>query len=389
MIEPFVKTEKISAISFLECPECQKHFLPERINTYCDCNNPLIAHYILSEIGKNDIDLNERSMWRYARLLPVFERQNIISLGEGWTPLMPLKNIAESFDMRFLYVKDESQNPTCSFKARGMSAAISKAKELGIENGIVPTAGNAGGAMAAYCARAGMKATVVMPSHTPKAFKTECDYFGASLILVDGLISDCAKKVAELNQDKSYFDFSTMKEPYRLEGKKTMGYEVAEQLNWNLPDVILYPTGGGTGMIGMWKAFKEMMAMGWITSGMPRFVAVQTENCKPVVETFLLGKSISNAKPTLANGLAVPFPFAHRLIQQVLHDSSGSVIAVSEKKIMDGVKQMASREGMLIAPEGGALLAALDKLLLQRKIQRDEKVLLLNTGSGYKYMEAF
>jgi threonine synthase len=233
-----------------------------------------------------------------------------------------------------------------------------------------------------------MKATVVMPKHTPAAFKTECLYFGASVILVEGLISDCARKVALLKKDDEYYDVSTMKEPYRLEGKKTLGYEIAEQLDWQLPDVILYPTGGGTGLIGMWKAFTEMIRMGWIADKMPRFIAVQSDQCKPVVDRFY-GKPVTEGRSTLANGLAVPFPFAFNLIQRVLSETSGLAIAVSEEAIVEGVKAIALTEGLLVSPEGGALAAALKKLLTQGEIRGDEKVLLLNTGSGYKYIENY
>ncbi len=328
-------------------------------------------------------------MWRYAKLLPVLDKKNIVSLGEGWTPLLKLNNLSDQLGIENLLMKDESQNPTGSFKARGLSAAVSKAKEFGIKDCIIPTAGNAGGALAAYCAHAGMNATVVMPAHTPKAFQMECELFGAELILVEGLISDCAKKVAELNRDGKYFDFSTMKEPYRLEGKKTMGYEIAEQLNWQLPNVILYPTGGGTGLIGMWKAFNEMIEMGWIHDEIPRLIAVQSDQCQPVVETFLHGKISSSLRQTIANGLAVPTPFAQPLIQKVLRESSGFAISVSEEEIIGAVKEIASSEGMLVAPEGAALLPALKKLLASGGIDREEKILLLNTGSGYKYFENF
>jgi threonine synthase len=383
--------EKISRIASLHCSGCDREFPVDQINTYATCGlcekSPLVAKYSLTGFTKEDILIQERSMWRYLEMLPVFDRKNIVTLGEGWTPMLQLGRLKNKLNLKHLLLKDESQNPTGSFKARGMSMAISKAKELGIKNCIVPTAGNAGGAMAAYCARAGMSATVVMPKHTPKAFKTECEYFGAELILVDGFISDCAKKVMELNRGGEYFDFSTMKEPYRLEGKKTMGYEIAEQLDWELPDVILYPTGGGTGLIGMWKAFHEMMALGWIPDRMPQFIAVQTEKCAPVVETFLLGGVTSTCHPTIANGLAVPTPFAQRMIQRVLKETLGTAVAVSEQEIIEGVKEIASTEGILVAPEGGALLAASKKLLSSKEIFSEEKILLLNTGSGYKYLE--
>ena len=330
------------------------------------------------------------SMWRYKEVLPVFDEKNIVSLGEGMTPIIELNRLAREYELPNLLMKDESKNPTGSFKARGLSAAISKAKEFRIDNCIIPTAGNAGGAMAAYCAAAGIKATVVMPRHTPAVFKEECELYGASLILVDGLISDCARKVAEINSQKEYFDISTLKEPYRLEGKKTMGYEIAEQLNWKLPDVILYPTGGGTGLIGMWKAFQEMQQLGWIGPKLPRMIAVQSANCQPIVHSWLgLHANAKNyiGKPSLANGLAVPNPFAEDLILEVLRASHGLAIAVDDESMIKAVKEIARKEGLLIAPEGAALWIALLQLIKERRIKRTEKILLLNTGSGYKYLE--
>lgn len=386
-----IVSEKQSRILHLQCSVCARVYPVQTVNTFATCENcgksPLISVYDLSH-GSPDIIINtaERSMWRYFELLPVLSPQNIVTLGEGWTPLLRLERTARNLGVSNLLLKDESFNPTGSFKARGLSMAISKALELGIRDCIVPTAGNAGGAMAAYCARAGMRATVVMPKHTPKAFKTECLYFGATVIEVEGLISDCARTVAEMNQDGRYFDMSTMKEPYRLEGKKTMGYEIAEQLDWRFPDVILYPTGGGTGLIGMWKAFNEMKNMGWVNGPLPRLVAVQSDNCKPVAETFLYGEAVTRAKPTIANGLAVPTPFAQKLIQQTLRETYGTVVTVSEEAIVRGVKELAS-EGLFVAPEGGALLPALKTLLENGYVRRDEEILLLNTGSGYKYAE--
>lgn len=329
-------------------------------------------------------------MWRYKEVLPVFEDENIVSLGEGMTPMLEPKRLRSKYELPNLFIKDESKNPTGSFKARGLSAAVSKAKELGMHTCIIPTAGNAGGALAAYCAAAGMKAIVVMPRHTPQVFKNECELYGAEVILVDGLISDCAKKVAQLKQSIDCFDISTMKEPYRLEGKKTMGYEIAEQFNWTLPDVILYPTGGGTGLIGMWKAFNEMQQMGWIGEKLPRMIAVQAENCQPVVQTWKglqpNAKSYTG-KASLANGLAVPNPFAEDMILKVLHESKGLPVAISDEDMIDAVKQIAGMEGLIIAPEGAALWVALLQLVQQEYIQRAETIVLLNTGSGYKYLE--
>jgi threonine synthase len=386
---PLIK-EFVSRLASLKCSECGQMVSPDQINTYSTCGrcekSPLVVNYDLEALQKDAIDVNERSMWRYFEVLPVKNRKNVVSLGEGWTPLVKTKRLASVLDLDHLTIKDESLNPTGSFKARGLSAAVSKAKELGIENCIIPTAGNAGGALAAYCAHGGLKATVVMPAHTPKAFKLECEYFGSTVILVDGLINDCARKVVELNNNGDYFDVSTMKEPYRLEGKKTMGYEIVEQSNWTLPDVIFYPTGGGTGLIGIWKAFHEMKKAGWINGPFPKMIAVQSENCKPVVDNYL-GNTPSKFQSTIANGLAVPFPFAHKMIQKVLKESSGIAIAVSETEILNGVREIARSEGMLVAPEGGALVAALRRLLNSGHVKRNEKILLLNTGSAYKYIE--
>jgi threonine synthase len=378
--------------SKLECPQCGASYSIFEPQTFSSCcNQPLVAKYNTRiRLNKNELKNRRTDMWRYAEMLPVLDEHNIVSLGEGMTPLFQLKNLGNAYGLSQLFVKDESLNPTGSFKARGLSAAISKAKELGVEGCIIPTAGNAGGAMSAYCAAAGMKSTVVMPRHTPAAFKDECELFGAELILVDGLINDCAREVQKLKASRGYFDMSTLKEPYRLEGKKTMGYEIAEQLDWQLPDVILYPTGGGTGLIGIWKAFHEMLQLGWIKGPLPRMIAVQVENCKPVVEVW--SGTIPNAKgykakPSIANGLAVPEPFGMKLILQTLHESNGFPLTVPEQDILKGVREMAMYEGLFVAPEGGAILMALQQLIHEEVVAREEKILLLNTGSGYKYLE--
>lgn len=389
-----VVKEKKSLVSFLQCAGCDRSYSVEELQTYAECEkcdkSPLVAHYeLLDGLSKSEISQNERSMWRYRSMLPVLEDRNIVSLGEGWTPLLKANRLADKYELNELLIKDESANPTGSFKARGLSMAVSKAKELGVERCIVPTAGNAGGALSAYCAKAGMQAIVVMPRHTPEAFKKECRYFGAELIEVDGLISDCARKVAEIKLKTPCFDVSTMKEPYRLEGKKTMGYEIAEQMNWTLPDVILYPTGGGTGLIGMWKAFHEMRELGWITGPFPRMIAVQSENCKPILEVFegrldTVKKYVGN--PSFANGLAVPTPFAEKMILNVLRESNGTVIAITDDELKMAMKEIASLEGLLVCPEGAALLPAMKSLLNSGIIKRTESVLMLNTGSAYKYL---
>lgn len=383
-----------SYFSKLHCAECGIEYPADRVNTVASCGNctknVLICDYeIPTDTSIDSIDKNERSMWRYLPWLPVFDRANIVSLGEGFTPMLPMTRLGKMLDMHHLMLKDEGFNPTGSFKARGMSMAISKAKELGIKKCIVPTAGNAGGAMSAYCAKAGIEAVVVMPEHTPAAFRLECEAFGARVILEKGLISDCARRVGEINRSGEYFDVSTLKEPYRLEGKKTMGFEIAEQYDWKLPDVILYPTGGGTGLIGMWKAFHEMKAMGWISGKFPRMYSIQAEACCPLVETWE-GRQ-ENAKnyvghATQANGLAVPNPMGEKLMLQVLRESGGSPLAISEEEIAQARGEFAKKEGLFLAPEGAALLPALRRLIQDELIDPSEKVLLLNTGSGYKYM---
>jgi threonine synthase len=307
------------------------------------------------------------------------------------TPLRPMDVIGSYYGFSDLWLKDESQNPTGSFKARGMSMAVSKARELGIENCIVPTAGNAGGALAAYCAQAGMQCTVVMPRHTPAIFRQECELFGARLILVDGLIDACAARVRELNAGGAYFDVSTLKEPYRLEGKKTMGYEIAEQLNWSVPDVIVYPAGGGTGLIGIWKGLEELMELGWIDGPMPRMIAVQSENCAPVVHGFYDRKNwrqnSNKVSPSIANGLAVPVPFGMDMMLDILEVSGGEALAVSESEIVEGVREVAIKEGILLCPEGAAAWKGLLRLARAGRVDKAEKIVVLNTGSGYKYLE--
>ncbi len=384
--------QPLTSLSQLVCSQCAQPYSAFEIQSFSACcRQPLTAEYNLAEApAKTVLHNRPATMWRYKEVLPVLEEENIVSLGEGMTPILELKRLQAAYELPNLFLKDESKNPTGSFKARGLSAAVSKAKEFGVQTCIIPTAGNAGGALAAYCAKAGLKAIVVMPRHTPQVFKDECELYGAELILVDGLISDCAKKVARLKESINCFDISTMKEPYRLEGKKTMGYEIAEQNNWTLPDVILYPTGGGTGLIGMWKAFKEMQQMGWIDEKLPRLYAIQAENCQPVVQTWKgLQPNAKNytGKPSLANGLAVPNPFAEDMMLKALRESKGQPLAVSDNKMVAAVKEIARKEGLIIAPEGGALWSALLQLVQHGMVQRAEKILLLNTGSGYKYLE--
>ena len=326
-------------------------------------------------------------MWRYAEWLPVIDEANIVSLGEGWTPIHTLHKLAAQLGQKKLLLKDESVNPTGSFKARGLSVAVSMAKELGIRHCIIPTAGNAGGALSTYAAKAHIKATVIMPKHTPETIKEECRSNGADLILLDGLIDACGKKAKQLAGKTGAFNMSTMQEPYRLEGKKTLGFEIAEQLNWQLPDTIIYPTGGGTGLIGMWKAFKEMQQLGWLPGRLPRMVIVQSKNCNPMIQMFETGFFPENfsAEASMAYGLAVPSPFAKDLIQQVVKESKGTAITVSEEEMMKGIEVFAAAEGMLLSPEGSATYMGLKKLIEKDYIREDETVLIFNTGSWSKY----
>ncbi|WP_241749506.1 threonine synthase [Rufibacter sediminis] len=393
MMAPQVETN-LSSITVLTCSKCGKEHdyeILQRVSSCCAM--PLLAHYDVSgPFSKEDLQNREGTMWRYREVLPVLNETYKVSLGEGCTPMLDLKNLADAYGFDNLKLKDEGQNPTGSFKARGLSMAISKALELGTEGCIIPTAGNAGVAMAAYCAKANLPAIVVMPRHTPKAFKEECYWYGAEIHLIDGLIHDCAAEVRKLNQDGHLLDVSTLKEPYRLEGKKTMGYEIAEQLQWQVPDVILYPAGGGTGLIGIWKAFQEMIALGWLDKEirLPRMVAVQAENCRPLVDTFQGVHANSqnyNGLPTLANGLAVPRPLGEPLMLQVLEQSGGTAISISEDDMVEGVRELSRKEGLFVAPEGAAVWMAARQLLKQGWIQPQEQVLLLNTGSGQKYME--
>ncbi|NJM24202.1 MAG: threonine synthase [Bacteroidia bacterium] len=383
----------LSNLTALHCWECSKAYSADQINTVASCErcdkNLLLASYDVTHCSTRDIRTDDRSMWRYFPMLPLNNPANVVSLGEGFTPILKLDKTAKKLSVDKLYLKDEALNPTGSFKARGISMAISKAKELGISRCIIPTAGNAGGAMAAYCAKAGMEAVVVMPDHTPILFQRECELFGAHVELVKGLISDCAARVREINRNKKYFDLSTMREPYRLEGKKTMGYEIAEQLSWSVPDVILYPTGGGTGLIGIWKAIGEMIQLGWLPDKRPRMYAVQAQACQPLVETWNKTQPDSTqykGSQTHALGLAVPQPFAEKLILEILHTSGGKPLAVSEPAMIAAQLELARTEGILAAPEGAALIAALRQLKTEQQILENESVLLLNTGSAYKYL---
>jgi threonine synthase len=380
----------------LQCSECGKLFDPGVIQTYCqDCQAPLLARYDLDKASRSlDRDafrVRPRGMWRWHEFLPVHDEQNRISLGEGDTPLMTLPRLGAELGLKHLYVKDESLNPTGSFKARGLSAAVSKAKELGVKKIIIPTAGNAGGAMAAYAARSGIQACIYMPKDTPVANMEESRIAGAQVILIDGLISEAAGMAGVKAREEGWFDVSTFKEPYRTEGKKIMGYELAEEFHWRLPDVIIYPTGGGTGLVGMWKAFAELEAMGWLNdTKRPRMVSVQADGCAPVIKAFENGAQFCDywvGAHTIASGLRVPKSFADQIILRDLRDSHGNAVAVSDEEIIVAQKQLAAMEGIFAAPEGAATLAALLHLKQSGWVKPDEWIVVFNTGTGLKYLK--
>jgi threonine synthase len=331
-------------------------------------------------------------LWRYREVLPVENDANVVSLGEGWTPLFHAERLGRELGIERLYIKDESQNPTQSFKARGMSTAVSMAKELGARKLAVPSAGNAAGALAAYAARAGLECFIFMPDDTPRANVVECEQTGAHVTLMAGLITDCGAEVARRKEAEGWFDVSTLKEPYRVEGKKTLGYELAEQFNWELPEVIIYPTGGGTGLIGMWKAFDEMEQLGWIGSKRPRMVTVQASGCAPIVRAFETGQrfadEFANAE-TVASGLRVPKAIGDFLILDAIRASKGTALSVTDAELIAATREIGAAEGIFCAPEGAACLPALKKLLGSGEVSADERIVLFNTGAGVKYLEAF
>jgi len=376
----------------LQCSHCGEVYDKNNINSYClKDNQPLIANYHFDNPPQKSLVKNRpANMWRFFELLPIEKKENIVTLGEGYTPLLSLSKLALNYNQSQLFLKDESGNPTGSFKARGLGMAVSKAKELGIKKMCIPTAGNAGSALSAYCAKAGIEAHIFMPEATPKTFQLDCEIMGANVIKVKGTIADAAKLMQSQNNG-SWFDVSTLKEPFRLEGKKTMGYEIAEQLNWRLPDVVMYPTGGGTGLIGIWKAFKEMKAMGWVKNIPTKMVAVQGIGCDPVIKAYKKGldfiETYDNPAPTIANGLRVPKPFGDKLVMKTLYESKGTAISVSDKEIIKGLKEFAQTEGLFLSPEGAAVWVGYKKLRLQNWIKENETVVLLNTGSVYKYVE--
>ena len=378
----------------LECTRCGASYESEALHRLSPCcEKPLYARYDLDAIGarlsREDLAGRSADLWRYAELLPVREPANAVRLGEGWTPLIDAPRLAGRIGVARCWVKDEGQNPTASFKARGLCMAVSRAKELGVAEVALPSAGNAGSATAAYAAAAGMRAHVVVPRDTPHPIVEEMHAFGADVELFDGLITDCAVRVAEGAREHGWFDLSTLKEPYRVEGKKTMGYEVAEQLGWRLPDVIIYPTGGGTGLVGMWKAFEEMERLGWIGPARPRMISVQAAGCAPIVRAWEQGTE--HAEPwagahTYASGLRVPRAVGDFLILDAVRTSGGAAIAVEDEAMREWTRLVGADTGIFCAPEGAATAVAAARLRESGSIRSDDEVLLFNTGSGLKYV---
>ncbi len=383
-----------SFLTHLECASCNRQLDADRLWNLCpDCGKPLLARYDLAgaarTLSSDDLLHRKPTLWRYRELLPVRDPCHILSLGEGGTPLIRATRLEAALGFRKLYVKNEDLNPTGSFKARGMAVAVSRARELGARALAIPSAGNAASAMSAYAAVGGLAAYVFMPTDVPPAFRAECCVLGAEITLVDGLITDCGRRVAEEGQVRGWFDMSTLKEPYRVEGKKTMGYELAEQMGWTLPNVIIYPTGGGTGLIGMWKAFDELEKLGWIGPQRPRMVTVQAAGCAPLVQAFHAGQEFAAPWPkatTLADGLRVPAAVGDFIILRVLRESGGTALTVSDEEMIAATRLLGRTQGIFACPEGAASLAAFQHLRRQGWIADDETVVLFNTGSGLKYI---
>ena len=382
-----------STLTRLECGLCGTAYEPGQLINLCRaCGKPLLARYDLQRaartLTRDSLSGRVASLWRYEEVLPVQDAGAMLSLGEGWTPLQHARRLGEAIGCVNTYVKDESLNPTGSFKARGLSVAVSRAYELGARVLAVPSAGNAAGALAAYAALAGLEAHVFMPADVPATFQIECEVLGAHVTLVNGLITDCAARVREGTASRGWFDCSTLREPYRVEGKKTMGYELAEQMSWQLPDVIIYPTGGGTGLVGMWKAFDEMETMGLIGPERPRMVSVQSTGCAPLVRAFEQGQEFAEpwqGAKTVADGLRVPAAIGDFLIMRALRASGGTAIAIPDDEMVRYAGVMGAATGIFPAPEGAACLAAQVQLLADGWIKPHERVVLFNTGSGLKY----
>ncbi len=383
-----------SFLDHLQCSACGRRFSADQLHTVCrECGKVLFARYDLPAARKSmprDFSGRPPTMWRYRELMPVREQMNIVSLGEGMTPLLHAARLGRAYGFEQLFIKDEGLNPTGTFKARGMSAAVSRARELGVRTIVAPSAGNAAGALAAYGAAAGIETSVFMPADAPQINKIESAVCGARVYLVEGLISDAAKLVQRIGPERGWFDVSTLKEPYRVEGKKTMGFELAEQFDWQLPDAIIYPTGGGTGMIGMWKAFDELEQLGWIGKERPKMISVQAAGCAPIVQAFTEARTESEPwqdAHTIAAGLRVPHAFADYLILRTIRQSGGTAIAVGDEEIVACIRDVARLEGLFVCPEGAATVAAFKHLAARGFLHPEQRVVLFNTGSGLKYAE--
>ncbi|MBW4696469.1 MAG: threonine synthase [Aphanocapsa lilacina HA4352-LM1] len=383
-------------ISHLICPRCGSRFDPHKAHNLCTaCASPLLVEYDLarvqSAVDKATLARRGESMWRYLELLPVVDPTHIVSFGEGFTPLLPIDALTRAWGLEAVWVKDDGLNPTGSFKARGASCGISKARELDIREVALPTAGNAGGAWACYGAAAGLRVHVAMPRDAPAINQLECRLYGADLTLVDGLISDAGKWIAQGVREHGWFDVSTLKEPYRIEGKKTLGLEIAEQMDWQLPEAIIYPAGGGVGIIGIWRGLQQLKAMGWVTGSLPRLIVVQAEGCAPLVKAFEKSRTESEFWPdarTFASGLRVPKALGDFLVLQAVRQSGGTAIAVSDAQCGEMMKLLAGRTGIFAAPEGAATLAAARILRERGDLASRDRVVLINTGSALKYPEA-
>jgi len=384
----------MSTLTGLQCPECGEEFEADVVQTVCEsCDSPLFARYDLAQtaraLSRERVSARPAGLWRWAELLPVRDPGKRFTLGEGDTPLLPLRRIGERLGLKRLYVKDEGVNPTGTFKARGMAVALSRAIELGTEEAVAPTAGNAGGALANYAARAGIPAHIYMPRDAPASNQAEVLAAGSDLQLVEGTIEDAGREAAAEASSRGWTNFSTFREPYRVEGKKTMGLELADDFGWELPEVVIYPTGGGTGLVGMWKAFEELEELGWVDSRRPRMVSVQSEACAPIVDAMRSGADrvvAAKSNPTRAPGLRVAKPYADRLILRAIRESGGSAVAVSEEQIAASEAELARAEGIFACPEGAATLAGLEKLVQSGEVEPDERVVLFNTGTGLKYL---
>lgn len=382
----------MSYLSHLECPECARNYAADELRTVCpECGSPLLACYDLplvrAHLDRDAVLARPHTMWRWRELLPVRDEAHIVTLAEGGTPMLQAPRLGKQLGLPKLYLKDEGRNPTGTFKARGIGMAVSRAVELGVRGFVTPTAGNAGGALAAYAARAGLAAHVFMPVDAPPSNQNEVKMAGAFLHLVQGLISDAGRESQAFAKESGLFDVSTLKEPYRLEGKKTMGYEIADDLNWRLPDVILYPTGGGTGLIGIWKAFDELEQLGWIGKSRPRMVCVQAAGCAPMVKAYEEGRErceFFTGAQTIAAGLRVPKPLGDRLILRAVRQSKGTAISVTDDEMMAARAMIAAAEGIQACLEGSATVAALQKLIASGWVKPDECVVCLNTGTGFK-----